>query len=215
MPHRSSEPELRSPAADRSDGKDLKERGQAHSTLVSAGIPPSIIDHWFVRMCRITLRAWGRFVRALAVTDSILSAIVRIGVAIAASISLVLAFIGVFSVLQRNGQYYIKLLSYRHPLGSNEIRFDHIISNSTIRLASPLDVMHLTSVHPRYAACSLSWGGSASVPGLTVVDLALLSEIAYIDDDSESYAETKRIMNDLFPGFGMTVITAPRLSAEG
>lgn len=203
------------------DNRELKERGQAHSTLVSAGIPPSIVDHWFVRMCRVTLRAWGRIVRALAVTDSILSAIVRIGIAIAASISIVLAVIGVCSVLQRNGGYYMKLLSYHRPDGSDTIKFNHIISNSTISLVSSEEPSNfLKPMNPRYAACSLRWDGwteerDTPATGLTLVDLALLSEIAYIDDDSDNFSETKATLDDLFPGLNMTVVSAPRMSTEG
>ena len=178
-------------------------------------------------MCRITLKAWGRFVRALAVTDSILSAIVRVGVAIAGSISVVLAVIGVCSVLQRNGNYYMKLLSYHHLPNSNEVRFDHIISNATILLASPHDKTHLKPISPRYAACEMRWGGYSDESligdahgcdrphGLTVLDLAILSEVAYIDDDSKSFVETNKIMKDLFPDLGMTVNIAPRLNTEG
>lgn len=165
--------------------------------------------------------------RALAVTDSILSAIVRVGVAIAGSISIVLAVIGVCSVLQRNGNYYMKLLSYHHLPDSNEVRFDHIISNATIRLMGPHDKTHLKPISPRYAACEMRWAGYDGEPlfgstqgrdraqGLTVLDLAILSEVAYIDDDSESFIETNKIMNDLFPDLGMTVNIAPRLNTEG
>lgn len=226
LPRRRSDPELRS-SADTSSGYELTERGQDHSTLVSAGIPPSIVNHWFVRMCRVTLAAWGRLVRTLAVTDSILSAIVRVGIALAASISMVLAVIGVCSVLQRNGNYYIKLLDYHRLEASNEVRFNHIISNATIRLVSPNETSRLKSARPRYAACDLSWSGNpdheygfdidnnAKTLGLTVLDLALLSEVAYIDDDSELFADTSHILDDLFPGLGMRVISAPQLNTEG
>ena len=202
-----------------SDGKDLNERGQAHSTLVSAGIPPSIVKHWFVRVCRISLQAWGRFVRAMTVTDSILSAIMRVGIAIAASISLILAIIGIFSVLQRNGNHYISLLNYRRFPSSNQVQFDHIVSNATIRLLSSNDTTRLKPIPPRYSACELSWSGreksDSETSSLSIIDLALLSEVAYMDDDSEMFVDTESVLNDLFPGLGMSVVSAPRLREEG
>ncbi len=74
---------------------------------------------------------------------------------------------------------------------------------------------------PVYAACDALWNSKSGYPvyskdvfrpdsSLTIVDLALLSEIAYIDDDSPNFTEVQGIINDLFPDLDLKVDAAPR-----
>jgi hypothetical protein len=218
--------------------KEMKGRGQLHSSLVSAKLSNSIVHHWFVRLCRIGLKTWGRFVRALTVTDSVLAAILRAGNAIAVFMTIMLAIISVSCVLQRNGKYYVPLLRYE-KVNDAEFKFDHIISNVSLYLHdSTCNSINITNEQfdkrvpktPVYSACEIVWKGGGryyrqnepplkSPPsldnGMTVLDLAILSEIAYVDDLSVDFSYTQTIIDDLFPGLGFHVNVAPRRDTEG
>jgi hypothetical protein len=179
---------------------------------------------------------WGRIVRALAVTDSILAAALKAGIALAVTIASILAVISVLSVVQRNNGYSFTLLKY-FKLSNGDIHFDHIVSNITLkRYVSGASTPPTTLARPVYASCGLTWsrggayseasstssgnGASPLLPdpglkGFTLLDLALLSQVAYLDDDTPGFQASQRIMEDLFPGLGMEVITAPNSTTEG
>ena len=213
-------------ASNFSAAKELFERGQKDSALVSAGIPPGIVNHWCVRACRVSLSMWGGFVRTLTVTDSILGVLLRAGIAFGVLVSILFAVISVLCVVQRNGDYYLKLLNY-HLLDNGTIKFDHIVSNFTLHPWS--EQSRFNRAPPVYAGCAMTWdrgrnydrlspiysGLSSEYVGLTIIDLALLSEIAYYDDDSTDFQESQAILNDMFPGLGMRVVSAPRLKTQG
>jgi hypothetical protein len=214
-------------ASNFSAAKELFERGQNNSALVSAGIPPSIVNHWCVRACRVSLSMWGGFVRTLTVTDSILGVLLRAGIAFGVLVSMLFAVISILCVVQRNGDYYLKLLNY-HRLDRGVIKFDHIVSNFTLHPWSEQSVFNRAP--PVYAGCAMTWDRGrkydnrfstessrlhAEHIGLTIIDLALLSEIAYYDDDSTDFGESQAILNEMFPGLGMRVVSAPRLKTQG
>lgn len=217
--------------------RELNERGQTHSSLVSMSLPASIKGHWVVDTCRSSVAMWGRIVRALAVTDSILAAALKAGIALAVTIASILAVISVLSVVQRNNGYSFNLLKYG-KLSNGDIHFDHIISNVTLRKSPDGYVPSSSSLtRPVYASCGLSWSrggdqdtyyagtstgnGASPTPsdgelkGFTLLDLALLSEVAYLDDDTPGFRASQEIMEDLFPGLQMEVITAPNSTTEG
>jgi uncharacterized membrane protein YhdT len=213
--------------------RELNERGQTHSSLVSVSLPPSIKDHWLVRTCRSTVAMWGRIVRALAVTDSILAAALKAGIALAVTIASILAVISVLSVVQRNNGYSFNLLKY-FKLDNGDIHFDHIVSNITLKRSAPGVASPTTLARPVYASCGLMWsrggayeeasstssgnGASPSLPelkGFTLLDMALLSQVAYLDDDTPGFRASQSIMADLFPDLEMEVITAPNSTTEG
>lgn len=167
----------------------LASRGTEDSSLVSLGhVSQAWRKHWIVEMSQRTIAFFMKITKHLAITDSLLSAIVRAGTTLAVVISLILGIVSVASVLQQNTQMFPKLIDViRTP---DVVHFDHIISNVTLHRhrnqapASP-------RVAPRYAGCDLMW------KELGILDMAILSELSYVDDTNSSAIQ--EILNDMFP----------------
>lgn len=192
----------------------LESRGAVDSSLVSIGIPKRLLDNKIVRSCRRVVGLAARITRALTVTDSVLSGVMRAGTTIGVIVGIILAMISVGSVIQQNTNFFPKLIYYHNKKlpsstldstgsrGSNVITFDHIISNVSLYR---YDIIGSTSddrVYPHYASCSLRWHK------LSLVDLSLFAELSYFDDSSSSVDETstyptmQQMLDDIFPDMG-------------
>ena len=89
--------------------------------------------------------------------------------------------ISLASIVQQNLNIFPKLITF-HDTGQ-EILIDHTITNLTLNkvLKNSVDSTECRNTqlkHPQYLACDLKWHG------YTALDLALLSEISYLDDEN-------------------------------
>lgn len=196
--------------------QQLSERGQEHSSLVSLGLPSSLQTHWAVKASRRNWSFFGNLARSLTVTDSFLSSILRMGTFIAALIAVLICSISVASVAQQRLNIFPQLISF-HKLSNQALHFDHRIVNVTLFPTAEyakhrgnffMNKDHFTygsilphnRSEPYYAACDWTW------EGYSLLDFALLSELAYFDDPRDG--SLNAIVNDLFPGNHFSAITA-------
>ena len=145
--------------------------------------------------------------------------LLRAGTGLALSIAGLLGAISVASVLQRDAGIFPDLINFH--VRPDSITFDHRVANVTLqRVHHPLnhnETDDVKRIEPLYAACDWRWTGvgretgskrssNASSPsdyGLTLLDLALLSEVAYISDSSQNLQFT---LDVLFPDLDFHVV---------
>ena len=109
----------------------LSERGKADSSFVSLGLPKSVNTHWVVKVSQRNMSYIGQIARAITMSDSILTGILRAFVAIAAIFTLILVTLSVASVAQQNLQFFPR--SFDFEIGSDgSVLFDHKIVNVTL-----------------------------------------------------------------------------------
>ena len=165
--------------------------------------------------------------RKVAVPDSVLTGIIRAFLAVAAIFTLILCTLSVASYTQQNLQLFPRLFEVeRRPGGV--LHFDHKVVNVTLypspRASAPAPVSATatasagdcggmryidppvpaasttitattTTTPPLYAACSWAWHG------LSLLDFALVSELAYYDyeGDAERGEHLQGLVTTLFP----------------
>ena len=187
----------------------IRERGQQHSSLVSLNLSPSINSHWAVKACKQNLSFLGNVLRSVAVTDSLLSSIMRIAAFILATVAFLICSISIASVAQQSLKLFPQLISYHRLEHSNAYHFDHRIANltlypvnsSTSSSASSSTCSSTSSTctsdkfsndrESFYAACDWSW------KGFSLLDFSILSELAYFDEMEKG--QLRAMISDLFP----------------
>ena len=109
----------------------LSDRGKADSSFVSLGLPKSVNSHWAVKVSQRNMSYIGQIARAITMSDSILTGILRAFVTIAAVFTLILVTLSVASVAQQNLQFFPR--SFDFEIGSDgSVLFDHKIVNVTL-----------------------------------------------------------------------------------
>lgn len=196
--------------------QQLSERGQEHSSLVSLGLPPSLQSHWAVKASRRNLSFFGNLARSLAVTDSFLSSILRMGTFFAVVVAVLICSISIASVAQQRLNIFPQLISF-HKLSNQALHFDHRVVNVTLYPTPeytkhqtkrsidrdfhiPGNALRYNRSEPYYAACDWTW------ESYSLLDFALLSELAYFDDPQDGSLTS--IVNQLFPGNQFVSITS-------
>jgi hypothetical protein len=207
----------------------LAMRGHEHSTLVRLGIPKYVNAHWTVAASKRYLSYLGNITRSLIFTDSILSGVILIFIAIGAIITLILSFISIGSFAQNALRLFPRTMHFHISMDGSGFLFDHRIANVSLftnhsnphykkifrdqrqhlrnsessnaadsMATCPSNISEL--MKPTYASCN--WKSH----GLTLLDYALMSELAYFDDDKQM--SLRNITNILFPDFGFDVISS-------
>ena len=157
-----------------------------------------------------------------------LATLLRAGTGLAVSAAALLGAISVASVLQQDTGFFPDLMDFYTSASS--LHFDHRISNITLYKYINLNISNAatcpvamtaskgfneTSKVSSYAACSWSWKGqnaATNVLGLTLFDLSLLAEVAYLGDSQSNLHHT---LSQLFPDLDFEVVHAPSVQSAG
>lgn len=179
----------------------LVERGQEESSLVSLGISQQISDHFLVRFSRRHLRFLYTIARALAVSDSTLSGVIRGCVASVVISILIVGLIAVGSFAQKHLELFPRIVDLHLSHVDSSVTFNHKVSNVTLYFKEPNSLNRCarneSKEFPYYAGCDWRWDtkressvynlfgmSESKPPSLTLFDFALFSELAYYDSSS-------------------------------
>lgn len=215
----------------------LAKRGQGHSPLVSLGLArSSLMSHWLplasrryvfflVNLSRQLLgfgpSTAGQSHRASSPDDGhtshsptvTLGGVLRLGTGFAVSVAAILGAVSVGSVLQQNAGFFPDLIDLH--VSPDTLLFDHRMSNVTLvrrNKTGPEPVL----LQPSYASCSWSWRSQSSVLSgrnseLSLLDLSLLAEAAYLSDKQE----LEKALHLLFADLAFELVHAPTDRKEG
>ncbi len=205
----------------------LEGRGRHDNPLVSLGIPNHVKKHWLVRLPKRNMRFIGNIARSWTQTDNIYSGTIRAFVSLGVILTLLLLTVTIAAYAQKSLAVFPKLIDFELYPAKDESGtetklavFDHRVANVSLLLApdalkanawysSPstsstaVPTMSLgfadtgqyykaNTEKPHYIACSWRWRG------LSVLDFALLSQVAYFDA-ADGQAQIQHIVDTLFP----------------
>lgn len=194
----------------------LSQRGKENSSLVTLGIPEAVHQHWLVQLSKRNILYFSNFVRSFTVHDNVyISGIVLSFISFGAIWTLLLSVISVASFLQNTLNLFPKTMNF-HITNEGNILFDHHISNVTLFVNKlnpafnnisniPQITREIPSVkleYPQYASCN--W----KAYGLSLLDFALLSELAYFQVSSmNEKLRFRELLDIIFPSYNFEIIS--------
>jgi len=191
----------------------LARRGMAKNTHVRlSNLNDKYRTHWLVKWSQRNVTFFANVINRVAMPTSLASAIVHCYMGIMVVLSIFLATVSIASLIQENMQVFPTLIDFSMERDSRTFFIDHKIASLTLQQSEPSsshscisEEQHFGSDStrkeftyealppsklPLYASCNWNFGD------LSLLDFALLSEMAYFDGDYDSMKELTSI---LFP----------------